>query len=47
MPMIDKPICELEVYEGMNPKPADFDEYWDNAILEMKAVDQWTYCKRT
>lgn len=39
MPMIDKPICELEVYEGMNPKPADFDEYWDNAILEMKAVD--------
>jgi len=39
MPMIDMPVKELEKYEGMNPKPVDFDEYWDKAIAEMKAVD--------
>ena len=33
------PIKELEKYEGTNPKPVDFDEYWDNAIKEMKAVN--------
>lgn len=39
MPLIDMPIKELEKYEGTNPKPVDFDEYWDNAIKEMKAVN--------
>lgn len=37
--MVDMPIKELEQYMGINPKPADFDEYWDKAIAEMKAVD--------
>lgn len=39
MPMVDMPVKELEQYMGINPKPADFDEYWDKAIAEMKAVD--------
>lgn len=39
MPMIDMPIQELEQYNGTNPRPADFEEYWEKAISEMKAVD--------
>lgn len=39
MPMIDMPVEQLEKYNGVNPKPADFDEYWDKALAEMKAVD--------
>ena len=39
MPVLDMPIRELEKYMGVNPRPADFDEYWDTAIAEMKAVD--------
>ena len=39
MPLIDMPIEELVKFEGRNPKPADFDEYWDNALSEMRAVD--------
>ena len=39
MPLIDKPIQELERYTGTNPKPADFDAYWDEALAEMYAVD--------
>lgn len=39
MPMIDMPVHELEQYNGTNPKPVDFDEYWEKALGEMKAVD--------
>lgn len=39
MPMLDMPIEELRQYKGINPRPNDFDTYWDNAIKEMKAVD--------
>lgn len=39
MPCLDKPLEELKVYQGINPKPADFDEFWDKSIAEMKAVD--------
>ena len=39
MPMIDMPVEELEKYNGVNPKPVDFEEYWDKAIAEMKSVD--------
>lgn len=39
MPMIDMPIKELEKYMGINPRPEDFDAYWEQAITEMKAVD--------
>ena len=39
MPLIDKPLAELLVYQGINPRPHDFDQYWDEALAEMRAVD--------
>lgn len=39
MSMIDMPLKELERYEGSNPKPKDFDAFWEAALAEMKAVD--------
>lgn len=35
----DMPYAQLETYEGMNPCPADFDNYWDTALAEMRAID--------
>lgn len=39
MPALDMPIEQLNNYEGVNPRPADFDAYWEHALDEMKAVD--------
>jgi cephalosporin-C deacetylase len=39
MPLIDKPLPELYAYQGLNPRPADFDAYWDAALREMHALD--------
>jgi cephalosporin-C deacetylase len=39
MPQIDLPLEQLYAYEGVNPKPADFDDYWDRALAEMKSID--------
>ncbi len=39
MPLIDMPLEELKTYGGRNPRPADFDQYWDRALAEMRAVD--------
>ncbi|MBR1584885.1 MAG: acetylxylan esterase [Clostridia bacterium] len=39
MPMLDMPLEQLKGYRGMNPKPADFDAFWDASVAEMKAVD--------
>ncbi len=39
MPLIDFPLETLRTYKGLNPRPADFDAYWDRAIAEMKSVD--------
>ncbi|MGC8561133.1 MAG: acetylxylan esterase [Phycisphaerae bacterium] len=38
MPMIDLPLEELKTYRGRNPRPADFDDYWERALREMHAV---------
>lgn len=46
MPALDMPIKELEQYNGINPRPADFDEYWDTSIAEMKAVDPQVTMKK-
>ncbi len=35
MPQVDKPLSELYEYNGTNPRPEDFDEYWDSALLEL------------
>ena len=39
MPLIDKPLAELRTYTGRNPRPADFDSFWDNSLAELKALD--------
>ncbi|NOU85519.1 alpha/beta fold hydrolase [Paenibacillus sp. LMG 31460] len=39
MPILDMPLEQLKQYEGRNPKPADFEEYWSRALDEMKSVD--------
>lgn len=30
---------DLQTYKGINPRPADFDEYWTRALAEMNALD--------
>ncbi len=39
MPLIDLPLDGLHAYMGRNPRPDDFDAYWDKAMAEMRAVD--------
>ncbi|MBI3829401.1 MAG: acetylxylan esterase [Planctomycetes bacterium] len=39
MPLVDKPLPELLKYEGRNPKPKDFEEYWDEGLKEIKKLD--------
>jgi len=39
MPLIDKPLTELRTYTGRNPRPADFDAYWSEALHELDATD--------
>lgn len=37
--MIDMPLEQLKQYRGSNPKPADFDEYWDKALRDLEQTD--------
>lgn len=39
MPTIDMSLEKLRVYEGRNPRPADFDAFWETALAEMNAID--------
>lgn len=39
MPLLDLPLDKLRTYEGRNPRPADFDEFWDRTLREMAAID--------
>jgi len=40
MPLnFDFSLDKLKTYQGINPKPADFDAYWDAALAEMRALD--------
>ena len=40
MPLLfDMPLEQCREYKGTNPKPKDFDEYWDSSIAEMKSID--------
>jgi len=39
MLLFDMPLEQLRTYMGTNPRPADFDEYWAQALEEMRAVD--------
>lgn len=38
MPLVDMPLDELNKYEGRNPRPHDFDEYWTEALAELDAT---------
>ena len=37
--LVDLPLDQLKNWTGRNPRPADFDAYWDRALAEMRAVD--------
>ena len=39
MPLVDMPLERLREYAGRNPKPHDFDVFWDDALAEMRALD--------
>ncbi|MBN1348700.1 alpha/beta fold hydrolase, partial [candidate division KSB1 bacterium] len=40
MPLLfDMPLSQLKTYEGLNPKPADFDLFWEKSLKEMNAID--------
>ena len=39
MPLVDMPLEKLKNYNGINPRPSDFDQYWETALEEMKETD--------
>lgn len=39
MPIFDQPLPQLLKYQGTNPRPADFDAYWDQALRDLAAHD--------
>jgi cephalosporin-C deacetylase len=40
MPLtFDFPLEQLKTYKGLNPRPADFDSFWDASLAEMRALD--------
>jgi cephalosporin-C deacetylase len=40
MPLtFDMPLEALKTYQGRNPRPADFDQYWDQALAELDRID--------
>lgn len=38
MPLVDMPLADLERYQGRNPRPADFDDYWDRGLAEVPST---------
>ncbi len=38
MPILDKPLPELRTYQGINPRPQDFDVYWDESLAELDQI---------
>lgn len=39
MPLIYKALPELLAYCGINPRPADFDAYWDDSLRELDRLN--------
>lgn len=39
MPVFEKPLEELRRYGGINPRPADFDAYWDASLEELARTE--------
>jgi len=43
MPLtFDFPLEELKTYQGCNPRPRDFDEFWDKSLSEMRSTEPHT-----
>jgi len=38
MPEFEMPLDQLRSYQGRNPRPADFDAYWDRALSDLDAT---------
>lgn len=38
MALFEMPMEQLKAYTGTNPKPADFDAYWEEALRELEAT---------
>jgi cephalosporin-C deacetylase len=39
MPIFDLSVEKLRNYQGINPRPGDFDVYWEAALQEQRATD--------
>ncbi|MBC2603513.1 alpha/beta fold hydrolase [Puniceicoccus vermicola] len=39
MPALDKPLEDLLRYNGTNPRPQNFDDFWDEGLQEMREID--------
>ena len=39
MPILDMPLEELKKYQGRNPRPADFDSFWDETLKNLDTID--------
>ncbi len=39
MPQVDMPMSELVTYQGRNPRPDDFDAFWDASLAEQRRTD--------
>ncbi|MCX6054222.1 MAG: alpha/beta fold hydrolase [Chloroflexi bacterium] len=40
MPLtFDFPLDQLKTYKGINPRPQDFDEFWEKGLKEMRSTD--------
>jgi len=39
MPVFELPLEESRSYTGRNPKPADFDAYWERGLQELESTD--------
>ena len=39
MPVFEVPLDQMRTYLGRNPRPPDFEQYWDRALAEMHSLD--------
>ena len=40
MPLLfDMPLEKLQTYKGRNPRPSDFDAFWNRSLKEMRQID--------
>ncbi|MCU6733565.1 alpha/beta fold hydrolase [Diplocloster agilis] len=47
MGVFDLSVEQLNTYRGTNPKPRDFDEFWDRSVQEMKSIDPCVELKKS